>query len=130
MTTCLPIQSHAMHYPFQKLNYPSLHSLASHILHLLRSNLGSKSEKLLHPFPLSVVFKKSENIPYPILHYIRLHSITLDYYTPFDTYILSITLHKLRVPYTIFIPFNPSLIHPKTLHFRPFSTIPQKTISP
>ena len=41
----------AKHSPFQKLYHPSLHSLASHILYLLRSNLGSKSEKLLHPFP-------------------------------------------------------------------------------
>ena len=64
--TCFSIQNdhmlahfpHAMHYPFQKLNSPSLHTLASHILHLLRSNLGSKPEKLFHSFSLSV--KKSE----------------------------------------------------------------------
>ena len=71
MNTCL-------HFTFvpsthiSEIENPSLHTLALLILHLLRSNLGSKSEKLLHPFPIRIAFKKSERD----LHFI-----------PFETYI-------------------------------------------
>ena len=112
--TCFSIQNdhmlahfpHAMHYPFQKLNSPSLHTLASHILHLLRSNLGSKPEKLFHSFSLSV--KKSEggkrlqfgtNSP-------TFHNSTLKTYIPYYSHCIP---HTQK--HSIFCPFSTIFTH-------------------
>ena len=142
MNTCL-------HFTFvpsthiSEIENPSLHTLALLILHLLRSNLGSKSEKLLHPFPIRVVFKQSENgltlhsirnlHPLPTFHITyspflihNIHSIQSHSQTPNTTPFLSILSHFTEIISSS--PCHTHLHHSWRSHFTLGELAPKVTL--